>query len=83
MLDPEAHLHLALELCFGFHASVSAGGLLSLALVDGAGTPMQIPAMLLAVYQAAIEGVPAEEVHAHLRGMAGDLLPQLGLAGSS
>ena len=67
-----------LGVCWTFHAVVSTASLLDLALIDGAGAPMPTPAILLAVCQAAVEGLPAAEVHAHVSEMARGLREELG-----
>lgn len=83
LIDASFHTFLGLQFCWTFHAVANAGGLLALALVDGTGTPMPVPALLLAVYQAAMEGVPAEQVHAHVQGMTRSLREQLEVGGQA
>ncbi len=68
-IDREGHLFLSTQLSWAFHAVVRAEGVLGLAAAMGGGAALELPVFLLAIYQAAMDGVPVQAVHAHAEGL--------------
>jgi hypothetical protein len=66
LLSGEDHAFLAVQLCWTFHAYAGAGAVVDLVRAAGAGTALQVPAFLFALYQAGIEYLPPQAVHARV-----------------